>query len=75
MNEMQKIEITDEFITLGQMLKLTNLFDSGGFIKVFLKETGVYVNDELEHRRGRKLYPRDKIMIDTDNVFVIHREK
>ena len=31
--EMEEIQIEDNFITLNQLLKLTNLFDSGGFIK------------------------------------------
>lgn len=68
---MEKIQIKDEFITLGQLLKLTNLFDSGGFIKGYLQETGVYVNGELEHRRGRKLYDQDIVKIDDVNQFQI----
>lgn len=68
---MEKILITGEYITLSQLLKRTNLFDSGGFIKVFLQNEGVYVNDELEHRRGRKLYQGDIVKIDEANKFII----
>ncbi|WP_369809944.1 S4 domain-containing protein YaaA [Gracilibacillus caseinilyticus] len=53
----EKIVITTDYIPLGQFLKLANILESGGMIKVFLQENGVYVNDELETRRGKKLYP------------------
>ena len=53
--ETEEIQIEDNFITLNQLLKLTNLFDSGGFIKAYITEEGVYVNGTLEFRRGRKL--------------------
>ncbi|GEN31235.1 S4 domain protein YaaA [Cerasibacillus quisquiliarum] len=57
----EKINITTEYITLGQLLKLANIFESGGMIKQFLQEQGVFVNGEVEKRRGRKLYPGDII--------------
>ena len=41
--EREEIQIKDNFITLNQLLKLTNLFDSGGFIKAYINEEGVYV--------------------------------
>lgn len=68
---MEKIQITDEYITLSQLLKRTYLFDSGGFIKIFLQNEGVYVNDELEHRRGRKLYQGDIVKVDEANQFIV----
>lgn len=57
----EKINITTEYITLGQLLKLANIFESGGMIKQFLQEQGVFVNGEVEKRRGKKLYPNDII--------------
>ncbi len=54
MNE--RIEISTEYIQLGQFLKLSNVVESGGMVKVFLAEFDVYVNGEREQRRGRKLY-------------------
>lgn len=68
---MNKIMIKDEFITLGQMLKLTNLFQSGGHIKIFLQNEGVYLNDEVENRRGKKLYNGDKIKLPSGEHFII----
>lgn len=75
MDKVEKISITDEHINLGQFLKLTNLFDSGGFIKNYLQNEGVLVNDVKEHRRGRKLYNDDVVQIDESNIFILHAEK
>jgi S4 domain protein YaaA len=69
----ERVKITTEFITLGQFLKLLNIFDSGGMIKGYLKEEGVFVNGEIEHRRGRKLYPNDSIELE-GNVFIVSSE-
>lgn len=53
---MEKIKIDTEFITLGQLLKMVNIISSGGEAKWFLAENAVLVDNELETRRGRKLY-------------------
>ena len=53
---MEQIAITTEYITLGQLLKITNVISSGGEAKWFLAENTVLVDGELESRRGRKLY-------------------
>ncbi len=52
-----------EYLTLGQLLKIENYVSSGGETKLFLENETIYVNDELENRRGRKLYPNDIIKI------------
>lgn len=57
------VKITTPYITLGQLLKLSNIISNGGEAKFFLATNEVYVNDELDCRRGRKLYPGDKIAI------------
>ncbi len=62
---MKKIDITTEYITLGQLLKFAGVLQSGGEIKAFLADTRVTVNDEPENRRGRKLYPGDRIAVFT----------
>ncbi len=60
---MEKITIDTEYITLGQLLKMTNAISSGGMAKWFLDEHVVYVNDELESRRGKKLRDGDIVNI------------
>ena len=68
----ENISIETDFITLGQFLKLANIFESGGMIKSFLQTEGVVVNGEQEYRRGRKLYPKDTIYIEQiDTTFVV----
>ena len=65
-----KIVITTEYITLGQFLKFINIISNGGDAKVFLMTTSVYVNNELEQRRGRKLRVGDKILVN-NNEYII----
>ncbi len=60
---MKEIGIETEFITLGQLLKMTDTISSGGMAKWFLSEHEVLVNGELEDRRGRKLRPEDQVSI------------
>lgn len=68
--EKEIIYIDDQFITLSQLLKLTNIFDSGGMIKHFIQDEGVLVNSEKEHRRGKKIYPNDEINI-AGNIYIV----
>ena len=71
---MAKFEIQlksdQEFITLQSLLKITDIISTGGMAKVYLMENGVLVNGELEDRRGRKLYPGDKVEVE-GRTFVI----
>jgi S4 domain protein YaaA len=61
---MKKIAIQGEYMTLGQLLKSIDLIASGGEAKIFLQTYQVLVNGEPDDRRGRKLYPQDKIGIE-----------
>lgn len=69
----EKVKINTEYITLGQFIKLLNILDSGGMVKAYLQDKGVLVNGELEHRRGRKLYPNDAVEIE-GNKFTVSSE-
>ncbi len=60
---MKEIGIETEFITLGQLLKMTDTISSGGMTKWFLSEHEVFVNGEAENRRGKKLRPEDTVSI------------
>lgn len=68
--EKREIIIKDAYITLGQLLKLANIFESGGVIKSYIKDVGVLVNDEMDYRRGRKLYDGDIVKLDNDELIV-----
>lgn len=58
------VKIRDEFITLGQFIKVVDLISSGGEAKAYLLNTKVLINGEEDSRRGRKLYKGDLIVID-----------
>ncbi|MFS0821087.1 S4 domain-containing protein YaaA [Bacillus sp. 1P02SD] len=69
----KEIEISTDFITLGQFLKLAEVIQSGGMAKWFLSEHEVYVNEELENRRGKKLVEKDVVDIPGFGTFVISK--
>lgn len=65
-----KIKINSEYITLGQLLKMTDFIQSGGEAKFAVKELYITVNGEMEDRRGRKLRSGDVIIIE-DQEFTL----
>ncbi len=67
----QKITIQTDYIPLGQFLKLADLIHTGGMAKWFLSEHEVYINGELDQRRGRKLRAGDRIDIPGAGSFII----
>lgn len=67
---MEQILISTEYINLSQFLKIANLISSGGEAKFFLEEALVYVNEEREKRRGRKLYPGDVIEVNEEKYLI-----
>ena len=68
---MENLSIDTEYITLGQLLKMTNAISSGGMAKWFLEEHTVYVNGEVEQRRGKKLRHGDVINVPDVGEFKI----
>lgn len=68
---MKEIQIDTEYITLGQFLKVADIIQSGGMAKWFLSEHEVFVNDDLDVRRGRKLREGDRVFIPKVGNFVI----
>lgn len=63
---MKTVKIKTEYIELQQLLKMEDYISSGGQAKYYLQENEVYVNGELESRRGRKLRAGDVINIDKE---------
>jgi len=68
---MNEIEINGEFIKLGQVLKLAGMADSGSYAKVFISEGQVKVNNEVDLRRGRKVYKGDVVTFGEESVKLI----
>ncbi len=58
------VKIDTEYITLGQLLKMTDCISSGAQAKFAVKELRIFVNGEKEDRRGRKLYPGDVVNVE-----------
>lgn len=67
---MMEITIRDEFIKLGQALKLAGLVDSGVEAKEVILEGLVKVNGEVDLRRGKKLYKGDVFEFEGNEVKV-----
>lgn len=57
------MKIETEYIKLDSFLKHANLVMSGGEAKLLIQEGEVQVNGEVELRRGRKLYPGDRVEV------------
>ena len=68
---MEAVEIKDEYIKLGQLLKLANMVSSGVEAKIVIQNGEVLVNGEVDTRRGRKVYPQDVVEFDGKQVIVM----
>ncbi len=67
---MEEIFIKDEFIKLGQALKLANLVGSGVDAKFVVQDGLVKVNGEVCTMRGKKLVAGDTVSFE-GNSFVV----
>lgn len=65
------VPISEDFITLGRLLKHINVISSGGMAKWYLSEHVVFVDNEKEDRRGRKIYPGMTVEIPNEGAFLI----
>lgn len=68
---MKNIKIFTPYITLGQFLKITDIAQSGGEAKYLVKELNIFVDNEKEDRRGRKLYPNMIIKVENYGEYKI----
>ena len=68
---MIEIKIKDEFIKMGQLLKLAGLVSSGIDAKIVIQEGEVLYNGEVDTRRGKKVYPGDTVEFDGEVIKVI----
>ncbi|MCI2421251.1 RNA-binding S4 domain-containing protein [Saccharopolyspora sp. K220] len=68
---MREVEIRDDMIRLGQLLKLAGLVEHGADAKALLEEGRVEVNGAVETRRGKQLTPGDEITLGNETVRVV----
>ena len=67
---MEVVKIKDEFIKLGQVLKLAGLVESGVDAKYVIQDGLVKVNGEIDTRRGRKIVSGDIVEYQGNKVKV-----
>ncbi len=51
-------------IRLDQFLKIVNVAQTGGHAKFLIQNGDVFVNKEVEYRRGRKLRDGDTVTVE-----------
>lgn len=59
-----------EFIELNKLLKILGWVESGGQANMFITEGDVYVNDEQEFRKRRKLKKGDVVSFNGQRVTI-----
>ncbi len=64
------VEIREETIRLGQLLKLAGIAGTGGEARELVQEGAVRVNGEVETRRGRQLRRGDLVEAGGERVRV-----
>jgi ribosome-associated protein len=67
----REIAIEGDMIRLGQLLKLSDMADSGGEARELLREGAVTVNGEPETRRGRQLHRGDVVALGGETAKVV----
>ena len=61
----------EEFIKLGQALKMGNLVSSGVEAKMVILDGLVSVNGEVEMQRGKKLHDGDVVSYDGETLKIV----
>lgn len=68
---MREVEVRDDGIRLGQLLKLAGLVDSGADVKPLLEQGLVTVGGRTETRRGRQLKKGDVVGVGDEKVRLV----
>ena len=67
---MQVVKIKDEHIKLGQLIKLAGLVDNGVEAKYAIQNSLVFVNGQIDTRRGRKIVSGDIVKFKDEEIKV-----
>lgn len=65
------VEVREDGIRLGQLLKLAGLVDVGSDVKVLLDQGAVTVGGRPETRRGRQLKHGDVVAVGDERVRLV----
>lgn len=71
---MKKVYIKTEFITLGQLLKYIGIVSNGGEVKAFLAQNTVKINQQIDQRRGKKLFDGDVVEFLDTKIVVLNNK-
>ncbi len=66
---MQKITFelnNQEYITLVNLLKITDVVSSGGEVKILLVNELITYNGEMEYRKKKKVFKNDVIVVNDE---------
>ncbi|MDD8049153.1 MAG: RNA-binding S4 domain-containing protein [Thomasclavelia sp.] len=67
---MKTIKIHSEFITLGQFLKFAGIVSDGNEAKMVINDGLCKVNNQVETRRGKKLYKNDQVEFNNEKYLI-----
>lgn len=68
-----EIQIRDDMIRLGQLVKLTGLVDDGGTARELIERGEVSVDGVVETRRGRQVHVGDVVALGQQRFVVTRR--
>ena len=71
MMKLQQVTIKTDSIALDQLLKWANIVSSGGEAKQLIKSGMVKLNDQMETRRGKKVFRGDKVIINEEITLLV----
>ena len=63
-----EVAIRDEFIRLGQAMKLAGILSLGSDIKYEIVDGKVKVNGQVEYQRGKKLRDGDEVLFQGETI-------
>ena len=68
---MEEFKLKDEFIKLGQLLKVTGMVESGVEAKIVIQDGEVTLNGAVETQRGKKVAAGDVVSFDGKQIKVV----
>ncbi len=73
---MEKIKFSlgeQEYITLVNLLKTTDVVASGGEVKILLINELITYNGELEYRKKKKVFVGDEIIVNNEIMITVEK--
>ena len=67
----REVQIREQTIRLGQLLKLAGVVESGSGVKALLASVPLAVTGEPEARRGRRLHDGDVVRVEGHELVVV----